>query len=204
MNYRNEVILSGNLAKKFEYQQHYSQVKKSEAILEVKRMSGTVDQVIIQAVGWVTEVAEKFQEGDCVYVNGEIRTYNYHGEDNKIHTKVYVYINRIWKCIPQEHDINEVKMTGVIVKKADIRRTPLARKIQEIIIATKYCNQNGDAYVPTIAWDAMALKVCREYKVGNVIRIIGRYQSRKYTKVYPDGKQEEKTTYEVSIIRLDI
>lgn len=205
ISYRNEVILSGTLAKKFEYQQHYDQVrKKSEAILEVRRKSGRKDQVIIQASGWKTEVAAKLQEGDYVYVKGEIRMYGYIGEDGEKHTKIYVHIDRIWKDVAAEQDSNEVKLVGAIVKKAELRKLPKAQKIQGITVATKCCSQSANAYIPVIAQGRMASRVCENYDVRYEIRLTGRYQSRNYKKKYPNGKKEEKTTYEVSITKLDI
>ena len=56
-------------------------------------------------------------------------------------------------------------------------------------------------YLPCIAWGALAQR-CGALGVGDAVHIEGRFQSRKYTKVF-DGESVEKTAYEISVMKLE-
>lgn len=55
-------------------------------------------------------------------------------------------------------------------------------------------------YLPCIAWGQVAM-VTGQLPVGSTLALEGRVQSRVYTKVV-DGVPQERTAYEVSIMRL--
>ena len=55
-------------------------------------------------------------------------------------------------------------------------------------------------YLPCIAWGALAQR-CAAMSVGDRLSLEGRLQSRTYKKVV-DGREEERTAFEVSVMRL--
>ena len=58
-------------------------------------------------------------------------------------------------------------------------------------------------YLPCIVWGRNAQRAS-EYEVGTKLNIIGRLQSREYTKRISDTETETRTAYEVSISKLEV
>ena len=99
----------------------------------------------------------------------------------------------------QEEDRNVIRLSGVICKPPVLRRTPLGRCICDIMLAVNRRYGRTD-YLPCIAWGQVAM-VTGQLPVGSTLALEGRVQSRVYTKVV-DGVPQERTAYEVSIMRL--
>ena len=157
------------------------------------RESGTLD--IIPCI--ISEVdAKEIDAGDEIKVVGEIRTRNLHREDGKHYLEVRAFIHEV---LPYEHnDENHVEIQGHTCKAVTYRETPLGRKIADIIIASNRELYNKSDYIPCIAWGRNAIRTaCME--VGTKVSVVGRFQSREYTKRFPDGTEETRTAYEVSI-----
>ena len=83
------------------------------------------------------------------------------------------------------------------------RLTPKGCKICDMIIA---CNTTEDRteYIPVIMWNRCA-ESAKNLKVGDMVNIIGRLQSREYAKEIVDKEQDRtgkviKTAYELSCI----
>lgn len=157
------------------------------------RESGTVD--IVPCI--ISEVdAKEIDAGDEIKVIGEIRTRNLHREDGKTYLEVRVFVHEV---LPYEHnDENLVEIQGYTCKAVTYRDTPLGRKIADIIIASNREMFNKSDYIPCIAWGRNAIRTaCME--VGTNVSVVGRFQSREYIKRFPDGTEETRTAYEVSI-----
>ena len=161
--------------------------------LITSRKSGTVD--IIHCI--ISEIyAKDIDAGDEIKVIGEIRTRSYGGEGVKRHLDINVFIREV---LPYEHhDVNLVEIQGNTCKEAVYRETQLGRKISDIIIASNREMHNKSDYIPCIAWGRNAIRTaCME--VGTNVSVVGRFQSREYIKRFPDGTEETRTAYEVSI-----
>ena len=198
MMYRNEVMLSGYLVENFKFH-HSIGTRIFEGKIEVERRSGTKDIIILQIPEKRLAETGDLQEGDGIDVLGEMRTYRKIGDDSQPHDKNYVYVEEV-KYSSYPYMENQVKLSGVIVRIGNLRRTPLGRKITDVIIAVESNNGYRYAYVPVVFWNEMAEEVSN-YRIGDEIKIKGRFQSRDYIKK-TGNKIELRTTYEVSAFKL--
>ena len=158
MNYRNEVILAGRIVENFKFH-HNVGVRVFQGKIEVERLSGIKDIVILQITERKLRLTERLQEDDYVFVCGEIRTYKYVGYDNKVHNKNYVYVQNLYITTDIRDINNEVRISGVITKKGTMRYTRNGKKVIEVIVATKSNDGHQQAFVPVIFWETVAEKV---------------------------------------------
>lgn len=202
MMYRNEVILSGYLVENFKFH-HDVGTKIFEGKIEVERRSGTKDTLILQISERKLKEVGNLEEGEGIIIVGELCTHRYIGDDDMVHNKNYVYVDKVWYTFNPDMK-NWVKISGVIVKKGTLRTTQFCgKKVIEAIIAIKSKNeQRNTAYVPIIFWNDMADNMLGNYNVGDKIEINGRLQSRDYIKRLPDDSTVVKTTFEVSVFKL--
>lgn len=93
---------------------------------------------------------------------------------------------------------NFIVFKGTLAKKVNMRKTPSGKNICDLILAVEndecagYCS-----YIPCIAWGTLSLTL-QDMKLGDSILIVGRLQSREFTKII-DGEPRKFTTSEVSI-----
>ena len=167
---------------------------KSE--ISVKRLSGTEDiiPVIIP-----DDLANNMRFGDMTCLLGDIRTRNVLGTDGKTHLKVFFCVKDTDKYV---EDCNSITGDGYICKPPIYRKTPLGREITDILIASNRNRFNSD-YIPSIAWDGVALEAA-DYAVGTHVEYEGRLQSRKYNKKLENGETIDKIAYELSISNIEI
>ena len=71
----------------------------------------------------------------------------------------------------------------------------------EILLAANRPYGKSD-YIPCIIWGRNA-RFASGFEIGTHLRINGRIQSREYTKCYPDGTEETRIAYEVSVSRVE-
>lgn len=202
MNYRNRVVLCGILTKEFECKTKCYVNNVYEGEIEVERNSGVKDSLVLRVSENIFEDGIiPFDEGDKIWLLGELRTYTYMKDGIRKNIN-YVYVMDIAKVYEETARTNIVELAGVIRKKGNLRYTPLGRRIQDFTVELK-TKKGNNAYIPVIFWEHMAEYVSQWYKEGDQIKLKGRYQSRKYTKLNPNGKIEEKITYEVSVFAVE-
>ena len=156
-------------------------------IIEVTRYSGVKDRIPFVSVYGDIPV------GKSTSLIGELRTRNVVGEDCKNHKETYLVVRE--KLIAEEANKNEIEFTGTLVKKAELRQTPLGRTIIEFVVAI---NCGIESYYPSvIAWGNTAEKM-QYIPIGARMEIQGRFQSREYVKELPEGN-EVRTAYEISV-----
>mgnify|MGYP002422829066 CR=1 FL=1 len=95
---------------------------------------------------------------------------------------------------------NQITLSGALCKPPIFRRTPLGRSICDLMLAVPRRYGRAD-YLPVIAWGQLAVKASR-LRVGDPLALEGRVQSRTYHKTLESGETEERTAYEVSMMRL--
>ena len=161
--------------------------------LEVKRLSGAVDQLQIIASRELLEQTP-VEEGGNLCVTGEIRSYNSHRPGNR-RLIISVYAEDL-EVTDLPHD-NRVSLLGNLCKPPVYRRTPLGREICDIMLAVNRSYGRSD-YLPCILWGNSA-RLGRDYAVGTQLLLTGRLQSRQYIKVLEDHS-EERVAYEISVI----
>jgi len=166
-------------------------------VLDVIRLSGAVDALPVIAEESLIRELDPFA-GDMITVTGQIRSHNQKSEGRR-HLMIFIFANSI--TVEEGDYINDVILEGVLCKEPIFRRTPLGRDICDIMLAVPRAFHRAD-YLPCILWGrtAQELSTCH---VRDSIRIIGRLQSRIYTKQTDTGS-EERTAYEISALTAEL
>ncbi|MBE7076979.1 MAG: single-stranded DNA-binding protein [Clostridiales bacterium] len=166
--------------------------------LKILRLSGQFDIVPITISEKMLKV-QPIKAGDKVALRGQFRSFNKLEEERrKLILSVFVRELCEWDS---EDNSNVIEMNGYICKPAIYRTTPFAREICDMLLAVNR-NYNKSDYIPCIAWGRNAQFV-NSLPVGTELTIVGRIQSREYSK-HIEGQDEPliKTAYEVSISKL--
>lgn len=164
-------------------------------LLSVPRLSGQCDILHIIAPQQLLENLP-LREGDYITVTGQLRSYN-----NKTGTPPRLVISVLARTIALSDDppCNMIRLSGTICKTPTFRRTPMGREICDVILAVNRRYGRAD-YLPCISWGAIAQQTAL-LDVGAPLCLEGRIQSRTYAKTLPGGVCEERTAYEVSVMR---
>ena len=193
----NQITLRGTLANlpAFSHENHGR--KFYRFFLEVPRLSGTVDILPVVAEERVLNEMD-LCGGEMLTVTGQVRTHNSR-LDGVRRLLIFVYAMRI--DAENGEPINNVILEGLICKEPVYRRTPLGREICDMMLAVPRGFSRAD-YLPCILWGRTAQEMA-DLSIRDGVRIIGRLQSRIYTKVTEEGVQE-RTAYEVSALTAEI
>ncbi len=177
--------------------------------LEVPRLSEISDLIPI-TISERLITSTNLEIGTKVIIEGQFRSYNgYENEKSKLILTVFAKDIKIAEELEEqegetkkEQNSNEVVLNGYICKKPIYRQTPFGREIADILLAVNRTYNKSD-YIPCIAWGRNA-RFCQNIEVGTCVKIVGRVQSRGYEKKYEDGRVEQRTAYEVSVISLEV
>ena len=163
--------------------------------LEVLRLSGSADRINIIAPRTLLEHCP-VRAGMPLEVEGEVRSFNNKsGRGSRL--VITLYARSLTRSSKEPY--NALTLSGVLCKSPVFRRTPLGREICDLMLAVNRRYGRCD-YLPCIAWGALAQR-CAAMSVGDRLSLEGRLQSRTYKKVV-DGREEERTAFEVSVMRL--
>lgn len=194
MRQRNEVLLEGTpLGQPEGSHENHGQFFYRQ-MLQVPRLSGTPD---VLALLLRREQLPVLSQAQTVRVQGQLRSFNNRSAPGpRLVLTVYALALSPGTGI----SANTICLSGTVCKPPVFRRTPLGRSICDVILAVPRSYGRAD-YLPVIAWGQVAAQVsaCR---VGDPLALEGRVQSRTYRKVTPEGRQEERVAYEVSVMRL--
>lgn len=168
--------------------------------MEVKRLSESKDYIPV-TISEKVLLGKKLKVGDFVRVEGEYRSYNKLLSE-KSRLMLHLFAKDLMIDENKEY-INEVKLTGFLCKEPIYRKTPFNREICDILLAVNRLNYHKSDYVPCILWGRNARFIAGQ-NVGCKMEIVGRIQSREYSKSHEDGSVETKTAYEVSCQRISI
>ena len=163
--------------------------------LSVRRLSGQAD--ILQVIATGEQLSHLLPlTGRRLEIQGQLRSFN-----NKSGQGSRLVISAFTRLLVETagEDVNIIELKGAICKPPVLRRTPLGRCICDMMLAVNRRYGRAD-YLPCIAWGQVAM-VTGQLPVGSTLALEGRVQSRVYTKVL-DGVPQERTAYEVSIMRL--
>lgn len=187
---KNCVLVAGKITG-LKYDFTFCKEKFYKAKIYVNRMSDTVDELPVVIPEKIMQPEINY-EGKFAEITGEYRSINKNGR-----LILYIYATSITAPEYGEWSLNIIDMTGYICKPSVYRKTPLGRKITDVLLAVNRTYKNS-CYIPCIAWGRDA-KYVSELPVGTKISLNGRIQSRKYGKKISDGEYEIRTAYEVSI-----
>lgn len=159
------------------------------AHISIKRISKTEDIVTV-----LFNTKPNFSVGSRVILTGYIQSLK-NSETGKV--LVYVHADYIVAAKEYAEEQNDIRIVGRISKKRIHRITPKGRHITDVYVITENVLTKEPCFIPAICWGKIADEVAKRQEEGEV-QILGRFQSRKYTK----GK-ETKTAYEFSISKIE-
>lgn len=196
----NSVKISGVIFSEPEFNNTQYGESFYKMMILTERNSGTNDLVPVLISDRLINIREKHY-GKYINITGQFRSYNEH-EEKKNKLILYVFVKECEFVDKHgEDDVNYIELTGFICKEPVYRKTPLGREIADLLIAVNRPYGKSD-YIPCICWGRNARfvsKLC----VGSQCKIIGRIQSREYTKT-SDEMIKIKMAYEVSISQLEV
>ena len=192
---RNDLLLRGTAAAEpaFSHENHGQRFYRFP--LSVRRLSGQAD--VLQVIATGEQLSHLLPlTGRRLEIQGQLRSFNNKsGQGSRLVITLHARSLRPGNG-PDE---NRLVLAGVLCKPPVLRRTPLGREICDLMLAVNRRYGRAD-YLPCIAWGQVAM-VTGQLPVGSTLALEGRVQSRVYTKVV-DGVPQERTAYEVSIMRL--
>ncbi len=193
----NTIILRGDLLGLPEYSHENHGRKFYRFLLEVPRLSGTVDTLPVVCELRLLECLDLIC-GERLTVRGQVRSHN-HSDDMGRHLMIFVFA----ESITQEggEPVNDVCITGALCREPTFRRTPLGREICDAMLAVPRLQRRAD-YLPCILWGRTAQEVSR-CQTRDFVHITGRLQSRTYTK-YINDCPTERVAYEISALSAQI
>ena len=193
----NFVTLRGELVQLPEFSHENHGKRFFRLVLEVRRLSGAVDQLPVVAEEALVQGIDPCG-GSMITVTGQVRSHNYRVEGIR-RLMVFVFASTV--CAEDGEPINDVILEGPLCREPTFRRTPLGREICDVMLAVPRPFHRAD-YLPCILWGRTAHEVSSCH-TRDRIRISGRLQSRVYTKLTESGAQE-RTTYEISALSAEI
>lgn len=194
----NYALLCGTVAAAPELSHQTRQERFFRFPLRVLRLSGTEDILNVTVRERLLADAV-LTPGSRVLAEGELRTFN-----NKSGVGAKLVITLFARCLSPADalpDDDQVTLTGVLCKPPLLRVTPLGRSVCDLMLAVNRSYGRSD-YLPCICWGASAREAA-DWGVGDTATLRGRFQSRNYRKLQPDGSYIEKTAYEVSAMEIE-
>lgn len=192
----NRIVVRGEIVSDFIYSHEMLNEKFYIFHVKTRRLGDSFDVLPVIAS---ERIIANFANCNCpsVEIYGHIRSWNAKGK-----VLVFVFAKGIsLKNVPVERDYDIAFLDGYICKAPIYRKTPLGREITDLLLAVNRPYGKTD-YIPCICWGKGA-KFAKKLSVGTQVSIMGRMQSREYTKKLDDGTEEIRTAYEVSVIRIN-
>ena len=193
----NKVILQGEVADELVFSHEIYGESFYEFNLKVKRLSDTYDLIPVTISNRIMQDVDLYP-GVTFSFEGQFRSYN-KLIDGKSKLMLTVFVLQVLN----DQEImwpNEIELTGYICKEPIYRVTPFKREICDLLLAVNRSYNKSD-YLPCIAWGRNARYV-RNFAIGDKITVVGRIQSREYSKKLDDGEVVTKVAFEVSLSKI--
>ena len=192
----NNVEIGGEIVEELEFSHEIYDEKFYKFAIKTKRLSDYEDVLPVIISERLINL-DDIKIVKIVKIFGQFRSYNLQTE-----TKNRLVLSIFVKEIEFTEDkniltLNNANFMGYICKEPVYRKTPLGREIADVLIAINRTYRKSD-YVPCILWGRNA-KFCETLKVGELVKLSGRIQSRTYEKKLDNGQLIKKTAYEVSV-----
>ena len=192
----NQIVLRGSLVSLPEFSHENHGRRFYRFFLEVPRLSGAVDLLPVIAEEKVLNSMD-LSGGTMLYICGQIRSHNIPGETRR---RLLIFVFALSIDAQEGEPLNEVILEGPICREPTYRRTPLGREICDIMAVPRPFRRAD--YLPCILWGRTAQEGAQLH-TRDRIRILGRLQSRNYTKVTEEGPMQ-RTAYEISALSAQI
>lgn len=193
----NYITIRGSLVELPQFSHENHGRKFYRFLLEVPRLSGTVDLLPVIAEEYLVHQLDPCG-GNMLTVTGQVRSHNRRTETAR---QLLIFVFALSIIAEEGEPINNVVIEGPLCREPTFRRTPLGREICDAMLAVPRAFRRAD-YLPCILWGRTAQEVSRCHTRDRV-RICGRLQSRVYTKLTDDGPIE-RTAYEVSALSAEL
>ena len=193
----NQITVRGQLADLPEYSHENHGKRFYRFFLNIPRLSGNSDCLPVVAEERILDTID-LSGGNMLTVTGQIRSHNTRSGGSR-RLLIFIFAGTI--VAEDGLPCNDVILEGPLCKEPIYRRTPLGREICDAMLAVPRTFRRAD-YLPCIFWGRTAeeISVCH---TGDRIQIVGRLQSRVYTKHTEDGPKE-RVAYEISALSAHI
>lgn len=195
----NQAVILGQVERKPVYSHEVMGEDFYMMYILVKRLSGVDDCVPVMLSERLFDLSEDLV-GREVLISGQFRSYN-KIEGGKKRLKLAVFARKMEFPSPNLSESNDILLDGYLCREPVYRITPSGREIADILLAVNRPYGKSD-YIPCVCWGRNAKYVTR-MDVGDHMQVLGRIQSREYTKKLPGDNVEKRTAYEVSVGRLE-
>ena len=165
--------------------------------LAVQRLSGSSDVLNIVLRREQLEAVEALERARLL-IEGELRSFNNRRAEG---AKLVLTVLAREIRLTDEPDDNRVTLTGTLCKAPNPRVTPLGRDICDLMVAVNRHYGRSD-YLPCLVWGERA-HAAAGWRVGDVVSLTGRLQSREYRKTAGDGTVTRRTAYEISVSEIE-
>lgn len=199
----NEAAITGTIEDKLEYCYTIAGKDFYSGKIVVKRQRPSTEKDIIPIIIPKTllnkEILSKKSIGKMLELEGEFRSRDVRGKDEKMHLELYLFVKKckLLHDTDENNCKNEIRLEVFLVKTPIFRKTPVSKLyISDLLVAVNRINGRSD-YIPCIAWNRNATLVS-VLDVGAHFVITGRIQSRIYV------KEGLKTAYEVSAFNVEL
>lgn len=195
----NQVQITGEVIANFTFNHEMYGEKFYEAFVRVPRSSGVSDQIPIMVSERLLDVMAEWR-GCWLNMTGQLRTYNAY-VDGRVKLRLHVFVREVesvdLSANPFPKAKNLIELDGYLCKAPIYRKTPLGREIADLLLAVNRPYSKSD-YIPCICWGRTARHIAGQ-GVGTRCILMGRIQSREYTKLLEDGGEETRVAWEVSV-----
>ena len=193
----NQITVRGQLVDLPEFSHENHGRRFYRFYLDIPRLSGNSDCLPVIAEERILDTID-LSGGDMLTVTGQVRSHNTRTGGSR-HLLIFIFA----ATIVAENGLpcNDIIVEGLLCKEPIYRRTPLGREICDAMLAVPRTFRRAD-YLPCMFWGRTAeeISVCH---TGDCIRIVGRLQSRTYTKHTEEGPKE-RTAYEISALTAQV
>ena len=153
---RNQITLRGSLVSLPEYSHENHGKRFYRFLLEVPRLSGTVDTLPVITTEEVLQTLD-LSAGERITVSGQVRSHNIHTQQRR-HLLIFVYAAQL--TAEDGEPVNEVIVEGPLCREPTYRKTPLGREICDVMLAVPRAFHRAD-YLPCILWGRTALEAAK-------------------------------------------
>lgn len=198
----NQVTIAGEVVSDFTFSHEIYGENFFLVNIAVSRLSDSCDIIPVMVSDRLMDVKGDYK-GCILQASGQFRSYNRH-EETKNRLVLSVFAREVsFVEIPEgEQNPNHIFLDGYVCKKPVYRKTPLGREIADVLLAVNRPYGKSD-YIPCICWGRNARYVSN-LETGTCLKVSGRIQSREYEKKLADGTKDVRTTYEVSVSKIEV
>ena len=169
--------------------------------LLVHRLSDQADIIPLMLSERLIDVTGDYR-GMTLEATGQFRSYNRHeGLKNRLVLSVFVRELQFLDEFTDYTKTNQIYLDGYVCKTPIYRKTPLGREIADLLLAVNRPYGKSD-YIPCICWGRNA-RFASAFEVGEHVQVVGRIQSREYTKKITETETQKRVAYEVSVSKLE-